>query len=72
MPQDQIHWVGTEDETEELPPEDGWVKVSPTGRARVICSCGLRTEWLQGEDVRAAGDAHLAAMAANKAEAEAT
>ncbi|WP_060879937.1 hypothetical protein [Streptomyces scabiei] len=45
-------------EIRELPPEDGWACYEDTGRATVVCSCGLNTGWIQRSEASAAARAH--------------
>ncbi len=33
-------------ELRELPHEDGWLRAEGTGRACLVCSCGLNTGWI--------------------------
>lgn len=37
-------------EIRELPPQDGWARYEATGRATVVCPCGLNTGWIAKGD----------------------
>lgn len=37
-------------ELRDLPPEEGWARCEPTGRACVVCQCGLNTGFIDARD----------------------
>ena len=45
-------------EIRDLPPADGWACYEGTGRATVVCSCGLNTGWIPRSEASATARAH--------------
>ncbi|MCZ4611603.1 hypothetical protein O3S80_49245 [Streptomyces sp. Lzd4kr] len=45
-------------EIRELPPQDGYARYERTGRATVVCPCGLNTGWIPRLDASAQARTH--------------
>ncbi len=45
-------------ELRELPPEDGWLRAEGTGRACLVCTCGLNTGWIPKTDASSQARTH--------------
>lgn len=53
-----IHKPSLVTEVRELPPEGGWARYEHTGRACVVCPCGLNTGWVVQRHAGALYTAH--------------
>jgi hypothetical protein len=45
-----LHQVHLVNELRELPPQDGWARHEATGRACVVCPCGLNTGFINARE----------------------
>ncbi|MCY0926900.1 hypothetical protein OTB20_11935 [Streptomyces sp. H27-H1] len=52
------HHIVAVAEVRDLEPEDGWVRSEKTGRACIVCPCGLNTGFVTLQEAHDTGRAH--------------